>query len=165
MTDRSTAYLTRALATAICFSIVASVRAVDPRAYAVELSATVQAAPPQITLRWTSDANATLYSVYRKAPSAPSWTPITTLSGSTLTWTDISAVNEESFEYAVIKSTSAGYSGTGYMLAGINAPLVEDRGKVILIVDDTFSVSLATELARLQQDLVGDGWMVIRHDV
>ena len=33
------------------------------------------------------------------------------------------------------------------------------------MVDDTHAPSLATELTRLQYDLVGDGWTVLRHDV
>ena len=57
------------------------------------------------------------------------------------------------------------YGGVGYIYAGIQAPLVEYRGKVVLVVDNTFTSSLALELARLQQDLVGDGWTVLRHDV
>ena len=137
----------------------------NPRFYAVEVSATVQAAPPQINLRWTADANATGYTIYRKAPSATSWSPITSLSGSATTWSDQNVVNGGSYEYAITKNTTLGYPGTGYILAGINAPMTENRGKIILIVDNTHAAALATELARLQQDLVGDGWTVIRHDV
>jgi len=42
---------------------------------------------------------------------------------------------------------------------------VEARGKVVLLVDNTLATNLVMELARLQQDLVGDGWTVLRHDV
>src|SRR6185503_7224509 len=49
--------------------------------------------------------------------------------------------------------------------AGIEAPLVDNRGKVILVVDSSQAGSLANELNRLQQDLVGDGWTVVRRDV
>ena len=65
---------------------------------------------------------------------------------------------------AISKSAPA-YYGQGYIYAGIQAPLVESRGKVVLLVDNTFTSSLSNELARLQQDLVGDGWTVLRHDV
>src|SRR6185369_6559678 len=53
----------------------------------------------------------------------------------------------------------------GYIYSGINAPLTESRGKLILVVDNTFSASISNELARLQQDLTGDGWQVNRLDV
>src|SRR5439155_5301170 len=68
------------------------------------------------------------------------------------------------YEYQVAKVTST-YNGYGYIQAGINAPLVEGRGKVILVVDNTYAANLAAELTRLQQDLAGDGWTVIRHHV
>ena len=53
----------------------------------------------------------------------------------------------------------------GYIYVGIEAPLVDSMGKVILLVDNTFTTDLATELDTLEKDLVGDGWQVIRHDV
>jgi hypothetical protein len=36
---------------------------------------------------------------------------------------------------------------------------------VILLVDDTMAAPLATELARFEQDLVGDGWIVHRQNI
>ena len=138
---------------------------INPRFYAVEVSATVQATPARVTLRWSGDANATGYTIYRKSPSAVAWTQLTSLAGSATTWSDANVADRSSYEYAVTKSTSLGYQGTGYVLAGINAPLTENRGKIILIIDNTHAAALATELTRLQQDLVGDGWSVIRHDV
>ena len=53
----------------------------------------------------------------------------------------------------------------GYLYAGIEVPLVEARGKVVLLVDNILTSSLSNELVRLQQDLIGDGWTVLRHDV
>ena len=43
--------------------------------------------------------------------------------------------------------------------------MTENRGKLLLVVDNTYAANLANELAVLQQDLVGDGWTVFRHDV
>ena len=68
------------------------------------------------------------------------------------------------YEYQVVKHATLGYTGYGYIYVGIEAPLIENRGKLVLVVAaDTGS--LASELARLQSDLTGDGWVVIRHDV
>jgi len=160
-------YLLRtALIPCVLTSLGLSARAeTNPKYYAVEVSATVQAAPPQITLKWAPDSNATGYTVSRKAPTATSWTQVTTLAGSATAWPDVSVSNGGSYEYQVTKSTSLGYQGAGYVLAGINAPMIENRGKVVLVVDSTYSSALSSELARLQQDLVGDGWTVLRHDV
>ena len=43
--------------------------------------------------------------------------------------------------------------------------MIESRGKIILLVDSLYATELANELSRLQQDLVGDGWTVLRRDV
>jgi hypothetical protein len=68
------------------------------------------------------------------------------------------------YEYRISKSFSS-FVGSGYIYAGIQAPLVEGRGKVVLLVDNSFSLTLSNELARLTLDLAGDGWTVLRHDV
>src|SRR5262249_3241972 len=67
------------------------------------------------------------------------------------------------YEYQVLRS--AGVTGYGYIASGIDVPLVDDRGKVVLVVDSSMSAPLATELTRLIQDLAGDGCTVLRHDV
>src|ERR1051325_2388420 len=134
--------------------------------YSVQLSATVQASPAQITLSWPQDLyGANSYTVYRKTPSATSWGAGTTLPGSTTTYADSSVTVGTAYEYQVIKAASGGYTGYGYIYSGINVPMTEDRGKLLLVVDNTYASSLTNELSRLQQDLVGDGWTVIRQDV
>src|SRR5690349_16621065 len=74
-------------------------QSVDPRNYAVEASATVQTAPPQITLQWTPDASATGYSVYRKAPAASSWNLLTALPGTATSWADSAVSIGTAYEY------------------------------------------------------------------
>ena len=137
---------------------------VPPRYYAVEVSAAVQTSPPRIVLNWPADPNATAYTVSR-LNAAGTWAPLATLPGSATQFTDATVTVGSRFEYQVLKSTSRGYSGSGYLLAGINVPPIENRGKIILLVDSTWSVPLAAELRRLEQDLVGDGWTVLRQDV
>src|SRR2546429_5103076 len=142
-------------------------RAVEPTwNYAVQVSASVQASPAQITLSWPQDTSGTpnSYTVYRKAPGATSWGGGTTLSGSATSYADTGVAAGTAYEYAIVKNAS-GYNGYGYIESGINVPLVDNRGKVILVVDNTYASQLGTELNRLQQDLAGDGWTVLRHDV
>jgi hypothetical protein len=38
------------------------------------------------------------------------------------------------YEYRIIKHATYGYTGYGYICAGIHAPLIDHRGKLILIV-------------------------------
>src|SRR5690349_15223420 len=90
--------------------------------YAVQVSAAVQSAPPQITLSWPQDTQATptSYTVYRKAPGATSWGAGTTLAGTATTYTDTSVSVGSSYEYQIVK-TASGYNGYGYIYAGVNA--------------------------------------------
>ncbi len=136
-----------------------------PANYAVQVRATLQDAPPQITLDWVPVADATSYSIYRRSGPEEGWALTGVVSGGSNSFTDTAVAMGTGYEYQLIRGTSAGYLGHGYLYGGIRLPLVEDRGGVVLLVDDTFSGSLTNELARLQSDLVGDGWRVYRHDV
>jgi hypothetical protein len=136
--------------------------------YAVRVSATVETNPAQIALSWPADPQATNYTVYRKTQDATSWGPGTTLATNATNYVDSSVAAGNAYEYRVHKQAWTGttdFTGEGYIYAGIQVPLVESRGKLILLVDNTFTSSLAAELERLQQDLVGDGWTVLRHDL
>ncbi len=101
---------------------------------------------------------------YRKAPEATSWGTGTTLPGTATNYLDNNVVAGTAYEYQVVKATSQ-YTGYGYIYTGINVPMTDSRGKLLLVVDSTYSAALTNELAQLRQDLVGDGWTVIRLDV
>lgn len=132
---------------------------------AVQVSATVSKTPvPTITLAWPANAASTGFTVYRKAYSATTWgTPLASLPGTATGYPDATVSIGVAYEYWVASAGTA--FGTGYLAAGIELPLVEARGKVILVVDATFTTTLASELSRLERDLEGDGWTVLRHDV
>jgi hypothetical protein len=68
------------------------------------------------------------------------------------------------YEYQVVKTTPH-YNGYGYLYGGIEVPAVEDRGRLLLVVDKTYAGELTAELAQLEADLNGDGWAVTRLDV
>jgi hypothetical protein len=155
----------------VCFAVLAAVFRASgaddkTKEYAVQVSATVQTQPAQITLQWPQDTAATpdYYIIYRKAPGDTQWGASTRLSGSATSFTDANVTAGSAYEYQIVKTNSAlSYSGYGYITAGIEAPLVEDRGRVLLIIDATYATELAVELERLELDLVGDGWTVLRH--
>src|SRR6266478_4204255 len=98
-------------------------RADDTWVYAVQISATVQVSPPQITLRWQPDGYGPYsYTVYRKAKDAISWgSPLATLSGSALSFTDTTVSVGTNYEYGIVKVVlnAGGYTGYGYIYTGI----------------------------------------------
>ena len=144
-----------------------STRADSTFVYAVQLSAVVQTNPPQIKLNWEPDPyGATNYVVYRKSKTDLSWgTPLAILPGYVTNFTDTAVTLQSTYEYQVVKHAVLGYRGYGYLYSGIEAPALENRGTVVLVVASESTLGLTNELARLQEDLVGDGWQVIRHYV
>jgi hypothetical protein len=134
--------------------------------YTVQISASVQASPPQITLQWEANDpyGVRSWSIYRKEKDATSWNFLVSFGPSITNWTDSSVSFGSTYEYQVIKAAT-NHTGYGYIYTGINAPLTENRGTCLLIVATNSTLGLDNELARLQSDLTGDGWFVIRHDV
>jgi len=128
---------------------------------AVELWVNVQVSPPTVTLNWVGNATTTSYNVERKLKTGTAWTAIAgALSGTTVSFVDNSVAVGTNYEYKVTR-TGSNYNGYGYINTGIQVPVTENRGKLILAIANTFSTTLATEIKRLVEDLDGDGWAVI----
>jgi Immunoglobulin domain/Bacterial Ig domain/Fibronectin type III domain/Immunoglobulin I-set domain len=149
----------------IAFAPVEKAAANPPQLYA-----TAQKSPLQITLNWINPGGISGYSIYRttsiggNADGTGNWgSPIANLPGNATSFLDTNVVINVGYEYRV---TALGTTnGDDYIYTGIELPLVENRGKLVLLVDDSFTQDLVFELDRLQKDLTGDGWTVLRHDV
>src|SRR3954465_11874718 len=145
---------------------VPTVKADSTWVYSVQISAVAQTSPPRIVLNWQPDQyGANSYTVYRKNVGDSSWGTGTPLSGTTTSYIDSNVTVGSAYEYQIVKAATLGYTGYGYIYAGVNAPMKDARGKVVLVVDNAFTLSLSNELARLESDLLGDGWTVARRDV
>jgi hypothetical protein len=149
--------------------LLASLLQVEPRDRCVLLSAEVRKSPPEIELHWTADPKATSYTLYRKAPADAGWVELAApLEGKATSFADADVKVGAAYEYKVLKAGQAGdktYRGTGYLMAGIEVPLRDARGTVVLVVDSSHAADLADPLRRLERDLEGDGWSVRRIDV
>ncbi len=135
--------------------------------YAVQVSATIQVSPPQITLAWEADPyGASSYTIYRKAKDDNTWgSPIAILPGGARTYADTAVAVGNAYEYQIVKVGNLGYNGYGYIFSGINVPATENRGTVLLVVATNSTLGLDFELSRLRDDLIGDGWQVVRLDI
>src|SRR5438105_367222 len=114
--------------------------------YTVLVNATVQTSPARITLSWPQDTVAVpdYYSVYRKSVGATAWGTGSVVPGSVTRFSDDNVAVGSIYEYQIFKTNSAYHSsGYGYIAVGINAAVVDHRGKLVLIVDNTFAVDLA----------------------
>lgn len=144
---------------AISFLVFLNINAQTPTPEdcSVELWADVQVSPLQITLNWLANSTTTNYAVDRKPKNGTSWTPLAvTLSSATTQYIDNAVTTGTHYEYRVTRSAVTGtlnYPGYGYINSGIEVPVVEGRGKLILLIADTYSTSLSMELNRLVDDL------------
>lgn len=155
----------KAISAAVCFLFLLGLSfpsiAESTWEFAVQVSASVQENPARITLTWPQDTltQPTAYTVFRKNPNDTSWGPGVTLPGNTVSYTDDRVATGVAYEYQIVKNTP-NYAGYGYICTGVNVPLTDERGRLLLVVDDTQLQPLAAELRRLRNDLVGDGWTV-----
>ena len=130
----------------------------------IQLTTTIQPGNPSITFSWDTVPGAVSFTVYRKAKTATTWgTPIATLAATATGYRDNNIVIGKDYEYRFYELGSD--TANTYVYAGIEVPVTEARGKMILLVDSTFVDSLRTQLWHLQMDLIGDGWTVIRRNV
>ncbi len=135
-----------------------------PRDFAIDLKATVSTSAPRVTLSWSlrQSANITAQQVYRRIKGETAWVLQATLTVSDTSWADPTALEGVEYEYWMRRTyTSISPSpAMGYINAGVNLPMVENRGTLLLVVDSTMTATLATEITQLKQDLTADGWTV-----
>lgn len=132
---------------------------------AVELNAIVQRSPARITLSWAALPSTSSITVYRKLVTASSWGgAIASPSPSSVQYVDNSVSVGTAYEYRVVR-VAGGVTGQGYISSGIDVQLGAYKGKIVLLVDNTFTSSLSSELTQLTRDLRADGWAVLRSDV
>ncbi len=134
---------------------------------ALPVRATVQDAPARITLTWPLVTGSGGFKIYRKAREAGSFGSVyATVADGTTSYSDAGVVVGTGYEYEVKSVNKVGslYLDS-FVYSGIALPTLDSRGKLILLVDSTMTNALAGELQRFEQDLVGDGWTILRHDV
>ncbi len=135
-----------------------------PRDFVVDLQATVSDSSPRITLSWTlrQASKITGQKIYRRTKGASSWgSALATLSTSATSYADTTAVAGVEYEYWLERTLSLSPStAIGYISAGVKVPETHARGTLLLVVDDTMTSPLATEIAQLKNDLAADGWYV-----
>ena len=73
------------------------------------------------------------------------------------------------YEYRIWDTEALDFSGLNRVVlqqhvpAALNLPAVHERGKVIMMIENSINAPLASEIAHFQTNLVGDGWSVSSH--
>jgi hypothetical protein len=139
---------------------------VQPWDYAFLLSAQAIAIPPSITIQWPQKEVPQIF-LRRKLLTDGGWGSTVTLPGNATSYVDTNVEPGKAYEYEVqgVVQPDPQEIAYGYICTGSIIPPAENRGKVLLVVDQRFAGSLAGELEMLRKDLIGDGWAVVRRDV
>ena len=127
----------------------------------------VSISPPRVDLSFKIVRSATFgVTIQRRLSTETQWTTLVTRAPGE-TYTDSAVSLGNAYEYRIFREGFGGirYSAPEHVTVGLNARPIENRGKLILLVDETLASQITVGVQQLTQDLVGDGWTVIRHNV
>lgn len=128
--------------------------------------------PPKVTLKWQQVEFVEKY-VIKKKNQLDQFRIIAEITSLDTVYEDTDVERGQVYEYMVEARCSAmqsyqgnnyphEYGSTGYAMASVAMPEVTSYGKVILCIDSTIAEPLAMEIDRLVDDLLKDGWGVIK---
>lgn len=120
--------------------------------------------PPGIILTWQNNSKTSTHIIYRRDNDVSFWTQLAKGTSEENNFVDSNIEVGKTYEYQIetIDSDTRGY---GYIYAGIEIPLIDYRGIILLLIDISFSTTLNAEIGRLVKDLEGDGWIVNRLNI
>lgn len=135
-----------------------------PKDATIPVTATFTTGPASVTISWPSPTAASVVILRHTKISAPNlWTSLLNVSNNTqTTFVDNLVTAGQTYEY-LVQRTVGGVTSYGYAHVAINAPVVDNRGKIIFFVDSLLMGPLANEVGQLKLDMMGDGWTVIPH--
>lgn len=145
-----------------------------PQDFVIPVKVKVAADASFITLEWPEYPTALAYRIKRKIVGDSSYKEpfllidsFTTNASVETKFTDFNIAKGILYEYELSGSFSDSFPGvkSTYVCAGSNIPAVHKRGSMVLLCENGIAAQLTAELGRLYQDLVGDGWKVIRINV
>lgn len=161
----------------ICFFSNIPTKSQVARDFCVMVSAETYTSPKaRIKLMWEKLNYVTAFSLTRREVNSKTFDFAKDLQASDTVFIDENVVAGKKYEYALYgrSSTTANYynknqtltwSATGYIVAGIDNEVNSNNHTVMLLVDKTIVAPLEAEIKRLENDLILDGFGVIRKEV
>ncbi|MES2431186.1 MAG: hypothetical protein V4556_09620 [Bacteroidota bacterium] len=133
----------------------------------LKVSVTTNQSPLSFTLRWQKGLNAKSYAVLKKARQDTSWTLLTnTLGVNDTFYVDNNVAEGIAYEYNInATSNMVPFTEYTYVYCAKNFPVKHQQGKIILLVDSNYIIPVATEIKRLEMDLISEGWNIIRKNI
>ena len=136
-----------------------------PKDATIPVTATFTTNPAgSVTISWPNPAASSLIVLRRAKTSPPNlWTSLLNVNNSTqTTLTDNLVTVGQVYEYAVQRTVN-NVTSYGYAHVALNAPVVDNRGKIIFLVDSLLMGPLGNEVDQLKLDMMGEGWTVVQH--
>lgn len=134
----------------------------------LEVSAIATTNPVALTIRIQGYNITQPVTLYRRVASGgyASWTNALSTNipapAGIATYTDTTVVAGTVYEYRADRNDA---SASGYGVGSVDAPAGEARGRILLVIEDGLLAPLSNDLNRLELDLIGDGWRVLRTSV
>ncbi len=116
----------------------------------------------RIVISWDADTNAVQYFIKRKLKSDATFGDdyYAIFDAENLQFIDSNVSIGNSYEYGLEKWCGH-YSAWNYINAGWSNEIIDERGRILLLIDTTLASHLAYEIERFTLDLIGDGWLPI----
>lgn len=149
----------------LCLSVLllvlcsfSDVHAQAAKAFAIEVHASVQSAPPKITVKWVSVPEAPVYIVRRRLYGETVWGGENFVEAPDTEYVDTKVDLGKIYEYRV--GVPGGKSIYGFVTSGIQVPARASEGTLLLLVGETAAGTAAAGLDTYIDDLVRVGWNV-----
>lgn len=134
---------------------------------AVQLKASVLQNPLRVKIEWPSMPRSNQMRVRKKQLGDRYWSAHQII-GSATEYEDTLVTEGMIYEYEVsgidLEEPNR-IPRYGYTLARVNSPLVESRGRLLLLVEESLSSKIPSALHQLEKNLMADGWSVLTKQV
>lgn len=115
---------------------------------------------PAITIKWKTTSDTRNFKIVRKLKSESKFTQVAYLEGNTAEqWRDTDIEIGKEYDYGLTQAKEE-RTAFAYFSAGIDIPLKDYRGSLLMLIDSTIFQSLTEEIQQLTEDIIGDGWQV-----
>lgn len=137
-----------------------TVQGVDPHVFA-------RPSDGGLVLQWNALANSSSVTIRRLLLGRPDAgvVVVATLDAGATSWVEPVFDAGTRAIYRVQRNQQGGFGGEAVLLAGVEAPFIDDPGVVLVLVDDVNSVRLRSQLDQAVRDLRDDGFEVVEQAV
>lgn len=118
-----------------------------------------------LMLEWNPLANSSAVTIRRYPVGVNAGVLVATLDAGATRWLEPLFDAGTRAIYRVQRSQQGGFGGEAVVLAGVEAPFIDDPGVVLVLVDDVNSTRLRAQLDQAVRDLRDDGFEVVEQSV